>query len=184
MKRILCLILCIAVILCFSSCVQTGNESDIDDSYLEGLDRGRKDTFLNLFNASHCQKILRYDDVWETEDFTLTFADYMAPSTVSYGPSEIHTLKCELTLKDFTIDEALEEEAIYLGIYSRTWDGKWSEVASNYDHYFMFIDNLTDSMGSHTGIATFGLYDNPRYVVTIIVIDGILYHAIYHINEQ
>lgn len=184
MKRLLSALLCAILFFGLSSCGKDSGGSGIDDAYLEGLEQGEENIFLSLFNASSPQKILSYADVWETENFSLSFTDYMAPSTVSYGPSEIHTLKCELTLKDFTIDEAIEEEAIYLGIYSRTWNGKWSEVASNYEYYFMFIDNLTDSLGSHTGIATFGLYDNPRYVVTIIVIDGILYHASYHINEQ
>ena len=185
MKKLLSIVLCAILIFGLSSCDQASNESDTDDAYLEGLERGQKDTFLSLVNASRCQKILSYADVWETEDFSLSFTDSKVEATHSYDYDGYeHLLKCRLTLNDFTVEECYEEKNIYLGIYSRTWDGKWSEVASNYDHYFIYIDDLLNALENHTAEATFELYDNPRYVVTIIVIDGILYHATYHINEK
>lgn len=186
MKRVLVIALCAVLIFGLSSCGKNDKESNLDDSYLEGLDRGQKDTFLSLFNASSPQKFLSYADVWETEAFSLSFTDSKVENTYSYAYDEYdHLLKCNLALKDFTIDEGQEEKNIYLGMYSRTSDGTWCEVVSDYEYYYLSAiveDNYT--WGSYTAEATFELYDNPRYVVTIIVVDGTLYNAVYMVNEK
>ena len=185
MKKILSLTLCAVLIFCISSCGQTSNESDMKDAYLEGLERGERNMFLNLWQASSYTKALSYGDTWETEDFSLSFTDYMTPSTVSYGPSEVHTLKCKLTLTNFTIDEGLENKDIYFGMYSYSTPGKWEVIVADYEDYYMYaICEDGYNFGSYTSIASFELYDNQQQVATIIVVDGNLYKAIYSLNVE
>ena len=180
MKRLFTIVLCVLLMLILSSCQKNDNVSNIDDPYLEGIAQGEKNAFLNLFNASPLNKALTYGEVWETDDFSISFSDLQVESTYAYDNYE-HILNCKLTLNNFTIDEVYEEKNIYLGIYSRTADGQWSEVVSDYEYYYMSTildDNYT--WGDYSAEADFQLYDNPKYVVAIIVIDGNLYKVSYH----
>lgn len=186
MKRIFCLLLCLALVFGFSSCEKTYNESDVDDSYLEGLERGEKNMFLNLWKASSYPKMLTYGETWETEDFSLSFTDSKVEATHSYDYDGYeHLLKCKLTLKNFTIDEGVENKHIYLGMYSYSTPGKWEMIVADYDYYHLSAIIEDDyTFGSYTSSPSFELYDNPEYIATIIVIDGNLYKIGYKLNVE
>lgn len=185
MKRILVIALCVVLIFSLSSCDKTNNESDIDDSYLEGLERGERNMFLNLWQASSYTKALSYGDTWETEDFSLTFTDYIASNTTKYDSSDHLFLKCALTLKNFTIDEGLENKNIYLGMYSYSSPGEWELIVADYDHYYMYAIVEDDyNFGSYTSNTSFQLYDNQQYVAAMIVVNGNIYKAVYELNEK
>ncbi len=187
-KRIFLIVLCVALMLCLSSCQKATTVSDAEDSYLEGLERGERNIFFTLVNASSCQKvILWYDEVWETEDFSLRFTDFKSSdvSLSDYDSSDDLFLKCELTLNDFTIDEGDEKNNIYLGMYSLSENDEWNKIVSNYGEYYSYAvleDGYT--FGSYTSKATFGLYDNQKFVFAIIVVNGNLYNVMYILNEK
>ena len=183
MKRILSVMLCAVLVFGLSSCGQTSNDSDIDDSYLEGLEKGERNMFLNLWQASTFSRELVYGETWETEDFSLSFTDYKVEATYSSAYDDYdHLLKCDLTLKKFTTDEGIENKNIYFGMYSYSSPGKWEVIVADYeDYYFSAILEDDYTFGSYTSNPSFQLYDNQQYVGTIIVINGTLYKISYRL---
>lgn len=178
LKTMVSLALC--AILCFglSSCENKENNNTIDDSYLEGLERGEKNIFVSLYKATSRQaEILKYDDVWETDHFILSFRDFET--------SDSSFLECDLTLKGTTIDEALEKEYIYFGLYSHPSSNTWNTIVADYEDYYMWAILEDDyNWGDYTSRTTFEIYDNQRTVVAIIAIQGNIYTAGYLLNTN
>lgn len=181
MRKILIIAMCTLLLFSLCSC-QKNEDSKKEDAYFEGLDQGEENIFLSLVNASNFDAILSYNKSWESEDFSISFTDLQVEATYTAAYDEYdHILKCRLTLDNRSLDEAYEEKNIYIGLYSRTADGQWSELASDYESYYMSAildDNYT--WGDNSAEAEFKLYDNPKYVVAIIVIDGNLYKVSYN----
>lgn len=179
MKKIITLLFITIILFCFTSCEKEKTYDDgFVDGYVEGLFEGEDYIFSFLFNASSSQKIpLSYGDIWETKDFSLTFTDYKN--------EDDWFLDCQLTLYDFTLDEADKKDNIYIGIYSSTGNLVWNRIVPDYDHYYMYAvldENYT--MGNNTSKATFCLKDGQRYVAAIIVVNGNIYNAVYSLKER
>lgn len=175
-KNICIVALFVILIFCLSSC-DNKNENTIDDSYLDGLEDGKKNIFVDLFKTSSYKEYLTYDEAWETDYFTLSFTDFEASDNLF--------LNCKLTLKEFSIDEGAENERIYLGIYSYANSGDWRKIVSDFDEYYMSAVLEDDyTFGTYTSRASFELYDGKAYVVTIIAIHGELYTAIYMLDAE
>ena len=181
MKKIFIVAFCVVLMLNLFSC-QKNDDSESNDTFLKGVEQGEENIFLSLVNASTFDVILSYNEVWETEDFSICLADLQVETThVAAYDDYDHIFKCRLMLNDCTLDEAYEEKSIYVGIYSRTANGKWRALASDYESYYMSAvldDNYT--LGDNAAEAKFKLYDNPKYIVIIIVIGGALHKISYH----
>ncbi len=176
-KRILIIALCVVLCVC-SSCADKNNNNTVDNSYLEGLERGEKNIFVSLYKATSRQaEVLTYDDVWETDYFILSFKDF--------EDSDSSFLECNLTLKGTTIDEADEKECIYFGLYSHPSSNIWNPIVTDYGEYYMNAILEDDyNFGNYSSRATFELYDNQTTVVSIIVIKGNIYAARYLLNTN
>lgn len=181
MRKILIITMCVLLLLGLCSC-QKNEDRKAEDAYLEGVDQGEENIFSSLVNASNFDAILNYNELWETEDFSISFTDLQVEANYTAAYDEYdHMLRCRLSLNDCSLDEAYEEKNLYIGLYSRTADGKWSELASDYESYYtsaILDDNYT--WGDNSAEAEFQLYDSPKYVVAIVVIDGELYKISYH----
>ena len=102
MKR--CISAIVAIVLCvaLSSCSSNQGTSS-DDSYLEGIDRGKKDMFIDLWTASSNVSVLHFGDTWDTEHFTLEI-NGKRKTDVSYYENAPY-IEFDLTLKEMTIEE-------------------------------------------------------------------------------
>ena len=171
MKRIVCVALCVIFIFCLSSCMKKYDIDSYGNQYNEGIEQGREDMFIALYNASSYKKILYSGDVWETQHFSLILS-------TQKSNDETH-LKYNITLKDIKIDQCYEEDKMVFNIYS--WNSGSYDVVLGYDNYYDFAILEHDyPLGGNTASGRTSLYDNTKKLIAIIVIDDCVYTAIYY----
>jgi len=171
MKGLLSIALCAVLILGLSSCEKANKTDSSNDQFIEGAEYGREEVFIDLVDASPYKKIINFDDVWETEDFSLVLSNV----DVKGEPY----LKYDLTLHNIKIDECYEDNKMLFNIYS--WgNGLWN-VVLGYDNYYDYAILENDyPLGGYTATGKTGLYDydDIEKLVVIIVIDGNVHTAI------
>ena len=153
-----------------TACAEESTHSAYKDEYSDGLIDGHRDVFLDLWTASSLNEILFSEELWETDDFTISFSNKKT--------SDSMFLTFDLTLKNFTITECFEESKMFFNIYSVN-DSQWDMVLG-YDNYFDYA--LFEHLEDRNGKGSIGISDDAERLAIIIVIDGSIYKATYEIS--
>lgn len=170
LKNIIVLLLLLSVSCFFCSCeIEAVNDSD--DDFLLGVEHGKNEMFLALFNAIAMkdEKQLSSGETWNTKDFTLTLND-----TAEEGK---RYLNYSLTLKDMTIKECCEQGSLFFTAYSLVDNGDWKPVLS-YDGYIWYSTEDIETKKAQ-GKALLPSDDSNFYMSIIIIFEGTLYNAAY-----
>ena len=175
MKR--CISTIVAIVLCvaLSSCSSNQGISS-DDSYLEGIERGKKDMFIDLWMASSDVAILYFGDTWETEHFTLEI-NGKRKTEVSYNQNAPY-IEFDLTLNGITIEECAGRDKMLFNIYSIS-DGDWNMVLG-YDDYYTYT--ALQHLDGNNGVADIRISEDAEFLVAIIVIDSCIYTARFYVE--
>lgn len=167
----------IAIVLCVSMSSCSSNQVvSSDDSYLEGIEQGKQDIFIDLWMASSNVSILSFGDIWETDHFSLEIQG-KRKTEVAYEQNAPY-IEFNLTLNGITIEECAKRDKMLFNIYSIT-DGKWNMVLG-YDDYYAYT--ALQHLDGNNGIGDVGIYENTEFLVVIIVIDSCIYTARYYVE--
>ena len=182
---VICISLCVILSSCHSQYSGSNDDSySVDDSYIDGVERGRKDFFLDLWNASYDFNIKECGEVWETDSFSLTIKQKLG-SRIDAGHEGNENkpyLEIDFTLHNGTIDKYWEEEKLMFAIYAYTSDGVFKVWDS--DLYYMYFTMQTDDgkIGNN-GFAETAIYGEVEELAVIIVIDGCIYTASFYTSK-
>ena len=176
MKKGILLILFVAVCLVLTSCVQSQGASVSDDAYLEGIEQGKEEMFIDLWMASSDIAILNFGDTWETDHFTLEIKS-KRKTEVSYRENAPY-IEFDLTLNGITIEECASRDIMLFNIYSIT-EGNWDMVLG-YDDYYSYT--ALQHIDGNNGRADVGISEDAEFLVVIIVIDSHIYTARYYVE--
>ena len=177
MKRLFLVVLCLCLCVALSSCKRPQSESSVDDSYLEGIDQGREDFFLEIWK-SYVPDFEESGDLWETDDFSLRIT---ANRGQWYGSDENESyLEVDFTIHgERTIEEYCKYNDIVFCIYSYG-DYGWARVWDSYFYYDYFA--LQDGLDGNKGSAEVGIKEGTSSVAVLIVINGNLYTALIDVD--
>lgn len=177
MKKLLSFILIITMFICvaLSSCASNQGNTGYD-SYLEGIERGKQDMFIDLWMASSDVAILHFGDTWETEHFTLEIKG-KRKTEVQYDTNAPY-IEFNLTLHGITIEECAMRDKMFFNIYSVT-DGNWNMVLG-YDDYYTYT--ALQHLDGNNGNGDVRIYEDADFLVVIIVIDSSIYTARYYVE--
>ena len=164
LKNVFVFALCI---LLLASCANV--EDEVSETWLEGIEQGRQDMFLELWQAADLLNILNCNEAWETDYFSLIFSH----NTTEEGVF----LTFDLTLNNLSIQKCFEEKKMFFNIYSNSISNRNWDMVLGYDYYFDYA--LLGHLDGHNGKGTIGLCDTPDSLAIIIVIDGCLFTATY-----
>lgn len=165
MKR--CISAIVAIVLCIvlSSCSSSQGSSS-DNSYLEGLDQGYEDVFLNLwYAAAPGVNILASGESWKTEHFTLSIT-----SGEDEWGSNIHI---EMETHDLTMSECFDAQKMLFNVFSYD-DGQWDGLLTD-DLFYMYA--TLEEVTENTAKATVEIYDTTKQIAILVAIDGCIYKA-------
>lgn len=179
MKRLCSVILCLCLCACLSSCQKQQSSSGVSDSFLEGIEQGREDFFMDLWDASYNRNTLKCGDLWRTVDFSLLITAKRGISPLLENSEVAPYLEVDFTLNYPSIEECWKDGNLIFSIYSasdegisRVWDSDY------YFDYFYLIGNLNDNEG-YTEVR---INEGTQILRVIIVIDGCLYTARYYVD--
>ena len=179
MKKLLCLMLCLCLCTSLSACQRRQSGSSVDDSYLEGIDQGREDFFLDLWKSAYNLNTKDSGDLWETDDFSLRITAKKGQWYGAGRDADENTpyLEVDFTLTGGgTIESYYENDEILFCIYSYG-DNGWSRVWDSYFFYDYFA--IQDGLDGNKGCAEVGIYDGAVRLAVVIVINDRLYAAAY-----
>lgn len=177
------IILCLDLMLFFSSCQQSNKDEfkdiDLEEEYIQAFEKGKHQVLWDMYNASNLDNtaFLYSGDVWETEYFSLVFSDVTVED-------EFH-LKYDFTLKDVSINErdgltikdCFEAGLIFFNIYS-------SEDILMYNddcYFYSALDNHgTEFLGGKNIQGQILLHKDHIILIILIIIDGCFYTAEYY----
>lgn len=166
MKRIIVFLSAIVLSFCvLSSCSANQKDSLDSDAYLDGLEQGYKDVFLNLWWAAGPINIVKTDVSWETEHFSL----YVSTDETAEGKS-VHF---ELTTHSHTISECFDEQEMLFNVFSYS-NGQYDALLTG-DLFYMYAQ--LEYVSENTAHATVRLNDSTDQVALLIAVDGLIYKA-------
>lgn len=167
----LCLLLCMAL----GSCNQSDPDNDYDDAaFQEGVDYGMREIFEYLYTASdHSnERLLDWDEKWDTEDFSLTLTDDL-------NDGEVY-LDYRLTLKNTTVDDSFRDRSFFFNIYSYDdYNDRIEYAILDYDNYS--LANVLDADG-HKLKDSIPVPNEVDHIIIIIVTEGNFYVAEYFVT--
>lgn len=171
--KIITIVFCFSISVCLSSCDNQQENSNIEESYLEGVEQGEQDMFIDLFHASSDLDLFHCGDSWETDHFSLSITT-KRKTEVSYRENAPY-IDIDLTLNGITIEECYEGDEMVFNIYSYK-EGHYDRILGD-DNYFDYF--LLQHMDGNNGRADVGIYEDTECLAVIIVIDGCVYTASY-----
>ena len=165
--KALAILICFALIFCFSSCQKSSNYNS-EDIYLEEeyISEGKHEAFWDMYNASKLDKtpFLNSGDVWDTEYFTLIFSDVMI--------EDKPYLKYDFTLKDVSIEDCYKKGLIFFSVCST------DDILMYGDDYY--FNTAFGHLDGRNAQGTVRLYEDQFILAIIIIIDGCFYTAEYY----
>lgn len=141
-----------------------------DEELIRGEERAYKDVFLNLWNASDFNAILKDGDIYEADCFSLV----LNKKTVD-GDQYIDFC---LASEEIRLTDALEEDRILFYTFSYN-AGAWQEIFSG-DSFYMYA-----SLGEYSDdrvVATTRITSDCEKVAIIIMHDNLVHKIAYDNN--
>ncbi len=170
MKKAIILFLIAGLCINLSSCSSSQDISSADDHYLEGLEQGYEDVFLNLWRATASgDNMLDSGELWETEHFTITIT-----SDKNEWRSNI---SIELITHNLSISECFDEQQMLFNVFS--YDGSQFSGLLTDDLFYMYAQ--LEEITQHTAQATVGIDDTTKCIAILVAIDSCIYKATYNI---
>ena len=164
-------ILCVAILFCCAACNASSESPAVDDSYLEGMERGYEDVFLNLWEASPNLHLIHPEETWDTASFSLT----LHTGSDDWG----ETVGIDFISLRNSVIECFEEQEILLNVYSYNGNGF---DAILYDGLF-YMHATLEYFEGNVARATIHTYEDTQSIAILIVADGIVYRAVYDLNK-
>ena len=167
-----CIATLVIVVLCISlsSCKPTQDFSNCEDSYLDGLNRGYEDAFLNLwYAAAPGVNVIHPSKPWETEHFSITIIS---------GENEWgRNINIELLTHNLSISDCFEEQKMLFNVFS--YDGNQFEGLLTDDLFYMYatLEEVTENAAK----ATVGIRDTTELIAILVAVDGCIYKATFPI---
>ena len=177
MKRLIAVFICLCLCVSLSSCQRKTSGSSVDDSYLEGIEQGREDFFLELWQASYNPNTKKCGERWETDDFSLLITT-KRKTEVAYDENAPY-IEVDFALDRGTIENYYEGNEILFCIYSYGKDG-WSRIWDSYLYYDYFL--IMDGLDGNKGNADVRIYEGTKRLAVLIVINGTIYAASYSVE--
>lgn len=174
MRKLLSVVLCLCLCVCLSACQSRQSGSNVDDSFLEGLDQGKEDFFLDLWKAAYNPNTKKCGEQWKTDDFSLMISTKR--KTEANSNENAPYIEVVFSLNGGTIERYHEGNEILFCIYSYGKDG-WTRVwdSDNYYDYFFLMDGLHGNNGE----ADVRIQEGTTRLAVLIVINGCVYAASY-----
>ena len=184
MKKLIVFFVALFLCIGLSSCQKQQSSSGVSDSFLEGIEQGREDFFMDLWNASYKRNALNRNtlncgELWSTDDFSLLITAKRGISPLLENSEAVPYLEVDFTLNYPSIEECWKEGNLIFSIYSasdegtsRVWDSDY------YFDYFYLIGNLNDNEG-YTEVK---INEGTQILRVVIVIDGRIYTARYYVD--
>ena len=187
MRKVISIFLCIIIVFGLSSCDNRDTECEkCEEEYFDGLSNGQATVFMELYNSVPTKKRLSQNTTWREKDFSFTIS-HIQEIHDDFEVVETETIiSTSLYLPDSTVQQAFDENDIYIGIYGLkkgadktdhiAWRA-WSEICDNFETYLMYSLSETDS--NYLACDRFSTYDEISTVSVVIVINGKIYAADY-----
>ena len=169
MKRYTVVLALLALCICLSSCSKSQDIALVDDSFLDGLEQGYEDVFLNLWSATSGITVIEQGKEWETDHFSL-----LITSGTDGDRGSIHF---ELTTYDLTTAECFDDQRMLINVFSYD-EGEFEGILTD-DLFYMYAS--LEELGEHTAHATVGIYDTTERIAVLIAVDGRIYKAAYYV---
>ena len=179
MKKLFSVVLCLCICICLSACQREPSSSSVNDSYIEGVDQGKEDFFLDLWQASYNLNTKKCGDLWETDDFSLMITTKR--KTEVYYDENAPYIELDFTLNEGTIENYYEGNEILFCIYSQGKDG-WSRIWDSNIYYDYFLMQGDDGIIGRSGNADVRIYEGTNRLAVLIVINGSVYAASYSVD--
>lgn len=180
MKKTFLVILCLCICLSLSACQKRKSGSSVDDSFLEGVDKGREYFFMELWEAAYNPNTKDSGELWETDQFSLRITatekmDMLFDEIMPY-------IEVDFALNVGTIDSFWEQKEILFSIYSYNFDG-YTKVWDSDEYYWYFLStHENDTMVGNKGSAEIRIPEDAIRLAVILVINGNLYAASYGVD--
>ena len=171
MKRFFAVIAFIFLCFCMTACSPSENSSGTDDSYLNGIEQGYKDVFLNLWQSSTLVSIIDDDTPWETDKFTLS----LALGKDGWG----RNVRFHLETHTRTMEDCFKNKKMLFNVF--THNGEQFDPLLTDDLFYMYA--LVEEGAANKAKATVGIYDSVESLAILISIDNQIYTAVYYIPD-
>ena len=167
------LVLCIVILLTSSSCEANKSEDnfDIEVAYERGIEDGKYQSFLNLFDAAFTadtEVVLAANEIWKTKYFDLELSDLKIDNN--------YYLYYNITLKGETIDDCCRRGGLFFSVYCIE-DESWVKVLQGRDYHF-YADYIQENTARGTARID---NDFPSLLPVIIIYEGHLFCAMYNV---
>lgn len=179
LDKVIAIMICVCLCLGLSSCQRETSSSMVNDSYLEGIDKGKDDFFFDLWNASYHRTAKQSGDMWETDDFSLMIKT-KRKTEVIYEENAPY-IEVYFTLKSGTIDSCYEENEMIFCIYSESEDG-WTSIWDSDIYYDYFLMQGDDGIIGRSGNTDVRIYEGTNRLAVLIVINGTVYAVSYRVD--
>ena len=179
LNKSIAIMLCLSLCVGLSACRREWSDSGSEDSYIEGIDQGRKDFFLDLWQASYNPNAKKCGDLWETDDFSLMITT-KRKTEVSYAENDPY-IEVDFALNRGTIEQYYEGNEILFCIYSHGEDG-WSRIWDSNIYYDYFLMQGDDGIIGRSGNTDVRIYEETNRLAVLIVINGSVYAASYSVD--
>lgn len=171
MKRFFAVLAFIFLCFCMTACSPSGNSLGTDDSYLNGIEQGYKDVFLNLWDSSTSVSIIDDNTPLETDEFTLSLSlDRNESGRNIHFHLETHTR---------TIEDCFNNKKMLFNVF--THNGEQFEPLLTDDLFYMYA--VLEEVAANKAKATVGIYDSVVSLAILISIDSQIYTAVYYIPD-
>lgn len=169
MKRFILILSLLALCIGLAACSKSQTTPEIDDSFIDGIEQGHEDVFLNLWSATSGITVIEQDKVWETDHFSMLIT--------SGADGDRKSIHIELTSYDLTMEECFDDQQMLINVFSYD-EGDFEGILTD-DLFYMYAS--LEELGDHTAHATVGIYDTTERVAVLIAVDGHIYKAVYYI---
>lgn len=181
--KILLIVLFLCLCIGLSFCQKPQNSSGSNDSYLEGIEQGELNAFMDLWDSHYDSKVRSCGKLWKTDDFSLTITAKRGSRVDANieGSENNPYLEVDFTLHGGTIDEYRNKNKILFYIYS-FHKGVWTKVWNSDDYYWYFYLQSDDDKVGSKGNAETRIPEETEQIAVIVVIDGCTYATSYYVN--
>lgn len=171
MKRFFAVLAFIFLCFCMTACSPSANSLGSDDSYLNGIEQGYKDVFLNLWESSTLVSIIDDDTPWKTDQFTLSLA---------LGKDEWgRNVRFHLETHTRTMEDCFDNKKMLFNVF--THNGEQFDPLLTDDLFYMYA--AMEEVAANKAKATVGIYDSVESLAILISIDSQIYTAVYYIPD-
>lgn len=176
--RILSIVLCLCLCVSMASCKGESSSSSADDSYLEGLAKGKEDLFMRLWNSAYDLNAMDCGEMWKTDDFSLILTP-IRKTEVSYEENAPY-IEIDFILNESTIERQWKSGNLQFYIYSVSDDGMTEVGNSEYFYDYFEMGGTLDGNKGHLDVLR--IYEETDFLRVVIVMGSHVYAASFSVD--